>query len=82
MVTVAIRALDLEYLVKIYTVVGVGSRYIFTDSDTFLPTPTSTPQPWVVHIVTTGLYRSETDLTEAAFVKRSKLSCIDTDIST
>jgi hypothetical protein len=33
MVTVAIRALELEYLVKILDLGRSWSRYIFTDSD-------------------------------------------------
>jgi hypothetical protein len=46
MVTVAIRALELEYLVKILDWGRSWSRYIFTDSDCtqkFLPIATSTP---------------------------------------
>jgi hypothetical protein len=50
MVIVAIRAVGLEYLVKICDWGRSRCRYIFTDSDSTRPPPppppTPTPQPW------------------------------------
>jgi hypothetical protein len=45
MVTVAIRALDLDYLDKILDWGRSRSRYIFTDSDSTTPIATPTPHP-------------------------------------
>jgi hypothetical protein len=46
MVIVAIRSVDLEYVVKILDWGWSHRQYIFTDSDSNSMTPTLIPQPW------------------------------------